>query len=273
MILISSGVSLSTPASQKKSYGRPKSAEPGSPLLRRALSPDRLHPRSAENKTSISPLANSVVRVTPRATIAQQSHPETHDENGAESIIKGTNDLKNEKKSVIEQKSSDYSKLPHGISISIPGVGLSNSCGSTQLPRIAEEKDSPTGTKGDEYTTKEITSSEKDLTSKIHELSTNKDEEKNRTITEKTVIPSVDRPSKSTAPESRFKSFGNRNDGEALPTKVLEFKVFNKNKMETSPEIRKILKRYKSDGNSFESTSGTIGKLERSSSVDDKKNK
>merc|ERR1712223_478621 len=28
----------------KKSFNRPKSAEPGSPLLRRALSPDRLHP-------------------------------------------------------------------------------------------------------------------------------------------------------------------------------------------------------------------------------------
>lgn len=34
----------------KKSFMRPKSAEPGSPLLRRALSPDRLHPKSAEGK-------------------------------------------------------------------------------------------------------------------------------------------------------------------------------------------------------------------------------
>lgn len=43
----------------KKSFARPKSAEPSSPLLRRALSPDRLHPRSAENKCSISPLCCS----------------------------------------------------------------------------------------------------------------------------------------------------------------------------------------------------------------------
>ncbi|KAJ8917957.1 hypothetical protein NQ315_002652 [Exocentrus adspersus] len=43
----------------KKGFVRPKAAEPGSPLLRRALSPDRLHPRSAENKCSISPLCSS----------------------------------------------------------------------------------------------------------------------------------------------------------------------------------------------------------------------
>lgn len=44
----------------KKSFARPKSAEPSSPLLRRALSPDRLHPRSAEIKcSSISPLCTA----------------------------------------------------------------------------------------------------------------------------------------------------------------------------------------------------------------------
>ena len=37
-----------TPAARK--IGRPKSCEPGSPLLRRALSPDRLHPSSAEKQ-------------------------------------------------------------------------------------------------------------------------------------------------------------------------------------------------------------------------------
>lgn len=37
-------------SSAKKSFIRPKSAEPSSPLLRRALSPDRLHPKSAEVK-------------------------------------------------------------------------------------------------------------------------------------------------------------------------------------------------------------------------------
>lgn len=41
-----------TPAS-RKSLGRPKSCEPGSPLLRRALSPDRLHPSSAQKTHSL----------------------------------------------------------------------------------------------------------------------------------------------------------------------------------------------------------------------------
>ncbi|XP_053619186.1 microtubule-associated serine/threonine-protein kinase 3 isoform X2 [Plodia interpunctella] len=38
--------------------------DPASPLLRRALSPDRLHPRSAESKCSISPLCCGGVAVT-----------------------------------------------------------------------------------------------------------------------------------------------------------------------------------------------------------------
>ncbi|XP_060823033.1 microtubule-associated serine/threonine-protein kinase 3-like isoform X2 [Bombus pascuorum] len=152
----SPGVCLSTPNNQKKSYGRPKSAEPGSPLLRRALSPDRLHPRSAENKTSISPLANTVVKVTPRATIAQ-SYSETSEE--CSDSFKEPNDSKVEKKVSTESK-SDYSKISHGISINLGNVGISNSCGSTQLPRIAEEKDSPTGSKADDYS-KEVLSLDK----------------------------------------------------------------------------------------------------------------
>lgn len=152
------GACLSTPNSQKKGYGRPKSAEPGSPLLRRALSPDRLHPRSAENKTSISPLANTVVKVTPRVTIAQPSHNSSDiclDESN-DSFKEANESAKGEKKVPSEQK-ADYSKLTHGISINLGNVGMSNSCGSTQLPRIAEEKDSPTGTKSDDYlSSKEI---------------------------------------------------------------------------------------------------------------------
>lgn len=147
-----SGASLSTPNNQKKSYGRPKSAEPGSPLLRRALSPDRLHPRSAENKTSISPLANTVVRVTPRLTKAQSTLSESLDEAAeTQSRDPGDGPKCSEKKLCMDTKQvSEYTKLTHGISINIASVSLSNSCGSTQLPRIAEEKDSPTGTKSEE---------------------------------------------------------------------------------------------------------------------------
>ena len=50
----------------KKGFVRPKSTELSSPLLRRALSPDRISSRSLENKCSISPLccstANSIQR-------------------------------------------------------------------------------------------------------------------------------------------------------------------------------------------------------------------
>lgn len=155
------GACLSTPNNQKKGYGRPKSAEPGSPLLRRALSPDRLHPRSAENKTSISPLA-TVVKVTPRMTIAQPSH------NNSDTCLDESNDsfkevnenAKGEKKVPSEQK-ADYSKLTHSISINLGNVSMSNSCGSTQLPRIAEEKDSPTGTKSDDYSSSKEIGAEK----------------------------------------------------------------------------------------------------------------
>ncbi|XP_069126975.1 microtubule-associated serine/threonine-protein kinase 3-like isoform X2 [Argopecten irradians] len=42
-----------TPVARKPSFTRPKSCEPGSPLLRRALSPDRLHPNSAEKVTPV----------------------------------------------------------------------------------------------------------------------------------------------------------------------------------------------------------------------------
>ncbi|XP_025207855.1 microtubule-associated serine/threonine-protein kinase 3 isoform X2 [Melanaphis sacchari] len=63
------------------SFSRPcKTSEPGSPLLRRALSPDRLHPRTAETKSnSISPLCDPALKVTthhaPRVTVTTKSPP------------------------------------------------------------------------------------------------------------------------------------------------------------------------------------------------------
>uniref|UniRef100_A0A8D8UCW6 non-specific serine/threonine protein kinase n=1 Tax=Cacopsylla melanoneura TaxID=428564 RepID=A0A8D8UCW6_9HEMI len=68
---------VSTPNSSKKSLGRHRTSEPRSPLLRRALSPDRLHPRTAEaSRTSISPLCDPALKVTiqaPRVTITSKS--------------------------------------------------------------------------------------------------------------------------------------------------------------------------------------------------------
>ncbi|XP_057319918.1 microtubule-associated serine/threonine-protein kinase 3 isoform X2 [Microplitis mediator] len=313
----SPGTSLSTPASSKKSYGRPKSAEPGSPLLRRALSPDRLHPRSAENKTSISPLANSVVRVTPRVTIAQTSYPESSDDNSDTS--KDSNDKNDIKKSA--DKSNEYSKISHTIpmSINIPGVGLSNSCGGTQLPRIAEEKDSPTGSKSDDYC--KDTSSDSITSSSGEKIVTGLDKNDESKISSnsessassdsvKTVIPCVSESNKSSlssmsslssstssisttsstsvsttsasssaanqSTESRNKNFNPTtsataacNDFDATTPKIIECKIFNKSKMETSPETRKILKRYKVD--SMDSSASS--KNENNTDVEDKKNK
>lgn len=81
----SSGTGCSGGAVVKKtagsSFGRPcKTSEPGSPLLRRALSPDRLHPRTAETKSnSISPLCDPALKVTthhaPRVTVTTKSPP------------------------------------------------------------------------------------------------------------------------------------------------------------------------------------------------------
>lgn len=98
------------------------------------------------------------MKVTPRVTIAQSSYSETSEDNSES--FKDLNDIKVEKKVTTDQK-NDYSKISHGISINLGNVGMSNSCGSTQLPRIAEEKDSPTGSKGDDYSTKEVLSSDK----------------------------------------------------------------------------------------------------------------
>jgi len=98
----SPGTSLSSLTPNKKSFSRPKSAEPssaGSPLLRRALSPDRLHPRSAEGKkaTTISPLCSPPCKVSlpmgkhshstttttsPLPSRALHSSPLSHDQSG-----------------------------------------------------------------------------------------------------------------------------------------------------------------------------------------------
>jgi len=206
----SPGTSLSTPGSgNKKGFGRPKSAEPGSPLLRRALSPDRLHPRSAESKSkptpsSISPLCSPALKVTisaaPRVTITSQSPPLPSKpavvEYGSPStqvvtskppehplLARPTRDVPVEKsltfvdihqrsecrdkKAIAEPHSvsmfqsspdgdqhtnnSEFIKLEHRNPVPLASVNVSVvvPCDRTSqhLPRIAEEKDSPTGSK------------------------------------------------------------------------------------------------------------------------------
>ncbi|XP_023711287.1 microtubule-associated serine/threonine-protein kinase 3 isoform X7 [Cryptotermes secundus] len=206
----SPGTSLSTPGSgNKKGFGRPKSAEPGSPLLRRALSPDRLHPRSAESKSkpapsSISPLCNPALKVTissaPRVTITSQSPPVPSRPTVTEYVssnaqvitskppehpllARPARDMPMEKSlnyTDLHQRSdhkdkkitaesnfvtmigssldedqhisnSEFMKLEHRTSLPTGSVnvGVIVPCDRTSqhLPRIAEEKDSPTGSK------------------------------------------------------------------------------------------------------------------------------
>lgn len=132
----------------KKGFGRPKSAEPGSPLLRRALSPDRLHPRSAESKsktcpTTISPLCDPALKITisslPRVTITSKSSP-VPKLTVEKDIIKSKppeHPIRKEK----ERRSDDHATEEKDSEF----IALSSS--SQPLPRIAEEKDSPTAGK------------------------------------------------------------------------------------------------------------------------------
>lgn len=189
----SPGSSLTPGSSGKKNFNRPKSAEPGSPLLRRALSPDRLHPRSAEGKTkaassTISPLCNTDLKVNmtiaPRVTITSQhstivvkeptiTYPRSvsskHEnilEPGCGKIglkpsdssdhIRGfsgeTGSLGFEKNSAFKSLSMDEKIRVEPGRMSLPALSANPSQTSSDrtsqpLPRIAEEKDSPTGSK------------------------------------------------------------------------------------------------------------------------------
>lgn len=232
-----SGVSLSTPSGQKKGFGRPKSAEPGSPLLRRALSPDRLHPRSAESKTSISPLANTVLKVIPRVTIAQTSITDTVNE--ASNHLKETVDTKAEKKSSEQKPSGEYPKLAHGMSINIPNVGIPS---STQLPRIAEEKDSPTGSKSDDYSSRSVGKLEGVVTETVSKTSEPSDSKKDLkdcafVATRKGVLNAVERlqsasESAAAIERSDIPSFRSRKSEGVIPQRkfsVVESKLCAKN--------------------------------------------
>lgn len=125
----------------KKGFVRPKAAEPGSPLLRRALSPDRLHPRLAENKCSISPLCSSSSssnlksqgsRLGSNLIWRHNSHTEKEKEQEEESnqVVETAINL---------PASETRDNRENRLSLNLSGPG-------EFLPRITEEKDSPTGT-------------------------------------------------------------------------------------------------------------------------------
>ncbi|XP_039297809.1 microtubule-associated serine/threonine-protein kinase 3 [Nilaparvata lugens] len=137
-------------------FGRAKSAEPGSPLLRRALSPDRLHPRTAETNikaTSISPLCNPALKVTvsaaPRVTITSKSPavlkplPETKSPSTTSfsaSSSPSTTSASATNTPVQQSSTNDVEFV-----LSTEAAATARNC--QPLPRIAEEKDSPTASK------------------------------------------------------------------------------------------------------------------------------
>ncbi|KAK7023477.1 Microtubule-associated serine/threonine-protein kinase 4 [Halocaridina rubra] len=124
----SPGSSLTPGPAAKKCIGRPKSAEPGSPLLRRALSPDRLHPRSAEAKgtPTISPLATpspKSVSTPPRVTVTSQSPP-SYETSTPTSVVRSV------APTLLTQRFTSVVSLPPTLS-------------TTTLEEAPEELDSP----------------------------------------------------------------------------------------------------------------------------------
>ncbi|CAH1153270.1 unnamed protein product [Phaedon cochleariae] len=132
-------------AAPKKGFARPKGGEPGSPLLRRALSPDRLHPRTAEAKcASISPLCSSgagssggggaSVKCQGRGGgVASVWHTNVEREREREREAEGEGGVQ-----AGDCSGPNTSASENRLSLNLSGPG-------ELLPRIAEEKDSPTG--------------------------------------------------------------------------------------------------------------------------------
>lgn len=150
----------------KKPFSRAKNAEPGSPLLRRALSPDRHHPRPTEVK-AISPLCNPAPKVTisspPKVTITSQTHGGIKSSTTVSTVPSSlaSDPLRRSRKDGrVELVDCDLSKsgtttgTPESTTIVSSSTSLSSV--SMVLPRIAEEKDSPK----DDHVTESTTSQE-----------------------------------------------------------------------------------------------------------------
>ena len=137
---------------------------------------------------------------------------------------------------------------------------------STQLPRIAEEKDSPTGTKSDDYSSKEIggEKSEKQSTS-----SRNQVKDADKTQSDKRQVGDGKVSSQCSKKEENSQSGTSQTSSNATnlqrhcqtserfiassssspphKTHGSEQKNTGKGNTEVHPEIKKILKRYKAD--------------------------
>lgn len=142
--------------SKKAGFARTKSAEPSSPLLRRALSPDRLHPRSAETKISplcCSPPIKQQTQHQHQRVVAGTWRPGAA--GGGSTAAAGTSQQQLQE----ESQRSTATTITTSV-VPATATGSSSSLGDNQstnnvvaipsscelLPRIAEEKDSPTST-------------------------------------------------------------------------------------------------------------------------------
>lgn len=179
-------------------------------------------------------MANTVLKVIPRVTIAQTTITDTVHEAGVHP--KDNGDSKTDSKD--QKPVAEYPKLTHGISINIANVGITN---STQLPRIAEEKDSPTGSKSDDYSSRSISKSEHNVdaacSEPIKEL-----KDSSFVMTRKGVLNAVERlqsASESAAAADGTSSFRVRKPDGIIPQRkfsVVESKLCNKNWFDTIAE-------------------------------------
>ncbi|XP_030375087.1 microtubule-associated serine/threonine-protein kinase 3 isoform X2 [Scaptodrosophila lebanonensis] len=137
--------------SKKNSFARTKSAEPSSPLLRRALSPDRLHPRSAETK--ISPLCCSppIKQTTTKhqRVVAGSWRTAAATTNSSGQLLPHTNVDECQKQSTGTSTTLVTGSAPvAALTTEHNNLSISPQTPATVelLPRIAEEKYSPTCT-------------------------------------------------------------------------------------------------------------------------------
>ncbi|XP_020798031.1 microtubule-associated serine/threonine-protein kinase 1 [Drosophila serrata] len=133
--------------SKKGGFARTKSAEPSSPLLRRALSPDRLHPRSAETK--ISPLCCSPPIKQPTHTqrvVATTWRSTPGSNGGAGSTAQPPQQQQQVVTASAPPEESQRQTQGETAATTATEVTLAN---CEPLPRIAEEKDSPTSSTQD----------------------------------------------------------------------------------------------------------------------------
>lgn len=164
----------------KKSFSRPKSSEPnsaGSPLLRRALSPDKLHPRSAESKKpgSISPLCSKNMLASNKMSYSSGNNTSPLPSRALHSSPGSSTE---------SSPAQEGGSTSGGANLSHLGHHRKHSCKSLSQPTIPEE-----GPEHEDYspTTPAQTSTAQSLTNKIFATFTS-----SKSLDKNTVLQSKD---------------------------------------------------------------------------------